>query len=355
MPELLLFALERTRALGEAVAAGLGLSLAPHEEREFEWGQHKARSLTSVRGRDVFVLHSLHGEPGASANDKLCRLLFFVGALKDAGAAAVTAVVPHLCYMRKERKTKPRDPVTTRYVAQLFEAVGVDRVVTVDVHDLAAWQNAFRCRTEHLEARPLFVSRLLPLLRGAEPAVVSPDPGGFKRAQAFHAALERALGRELPPVAMVEKRRSQGVVSGQRLFGDVDGRLAVIVDDMIVGGTTLARAAAACRREGAARVLACATHGAFTAAADEALAAPELEQVLVLDAVPPFALDPSGPARQKLTLVPSAPLFAVAIRRLHEGGSLIELEEAPWPEPAQPETTPLHTPPHAPRSTGAPS
>lgn len=330
MTEPLLFALGATRPLGQAVAARLGLELAPHEEREFEWGQHKARALCNVRGRDAFVLHSLHGEPGASVNDKLCRLLFFVGALRDAAAATVTAVVPHLCYSRKERKTKPRDPVTTRYVAALFDAVGTDRVVGLDVHDLAAWQNAFRaCRTEHLEARATFAGCLLPRLRGEEPAVVSPDPGGFKRAEAFQAGLARALGRELPPVAMVEKRRSGGVVSGERLFGDVAGRTALIVDDMIASGTTLARAARTCRREGARRVLALATHGVFTPAAEEALAEPALERVLVLDHVPPFALAPDGPARRKLELVPCAPLLAGAIRRIHEGGSLVELLEEP--------------------------
>jgi ribose-phosphate pyrophosphokinase len=156
---LALFSLRAGQAYAERVAAHLGVPLAPHEEREFEWGQHKARPLESVRGKDVYVVESLHGDVGQSVNDKLCRLLFFLGALRDAAAARVTAVVPFLCYARKERKTKPRDPVTTRYVAALFEAVGVDRVVTLEVHDLAAFQNAFRCRTEHLDARRTFARR----------------------------------------------------------------------------------------------------------------------------------------------------------------------------------------------------
>jgi ribose-phosphate pyrophosphokinase len=158
---MLLFALGATRAFGARVAERLGIvTLAEHEEREFEDGQHKARPLVSVRGRDVFVLHSLHGDDEQSVNDKLCRLLFFLGAVRDASAASVTAVVPFLCYSRKDRKTKARDPVTTRYVAALFEAMQVDRVVTLDVHNVSAFQNAFRCRTEHLEARGLFVEHL---------------------------------------------------------------------------------------------------------------------------------------------------------------------------------------------------
>ena len=191
---MLIFALNATRDLGTAVARALGLELAPHEEREFEDGEHKARPLISVRGRDVYVVQSLHGGPEASPNDKLCRLLFFAGALRDAGAARVTAVVPYLAYARKDRRTQLRDPITTRYVAQLIEAVGVDRVVTVDVHNLAAFENAFRCPTMHLEARPLFVAHLLPLLREREMAVVSPDAGGVKRAELFRESLARRSG-----------------------------------------------------------------------------------------------------------------------------------------------------------------
>ena len=158
-PRLRLFALQATAELGQAVADALGCRLAAHEERAFEDGEHKVRPLDAVGGANVYVVQSLHGGPAESANDKLCRLLFFVGALKDAGAARVTAVVPYLCYARKDRRTKPRDPVTTRYVAALVEAMGVDRVVAMDVHNPAAFENAFRCPAEHLEARPLFVRR----------------------------------------------------------------------------------------------------------------------------------------------------------------------------------------------------
>ena len=141
MPETLaLFSLRFDQTLGERVAGKLGIRLGAHEEREFEWGQHKSRPLESVRGKDVYVVQSLHGDAVHNVNDKLCRLLFFLGALRDADARRVTAVVPFLCYARKDRQTKPRDPVTTRYVAALFEAVGVDRVVTLEVHNLAAFQ-----------------------------------------------------------------------------------------------------------------------------------------------------------------------------------------------------------------------
>ena len=123
---LILFALHASHDFGQRVSDALGIPLAPHEEREFEDGEQKARPLISVRGADVYVLHSLYGDSVQSGNDKLLRLLFFIGALKDAAAARITAVVPYLAYARKDRKSKPRDPVTTRYVASLFEAVGTD-------------------------------------------------------------------------------------------------------------------------------------------------------------------------------------------------------------------------------------
>ncbi len=318
-----LFALDASRAYGERVAAALGIALSRHEEREFEDGEHKARPLDSVRGRDAYVIHSLYGEPGMSANDKLVRLLFFIGALKDASAARVTAVCPYLAYARKDRRTKPRDPVGSRYVAQLFEAVGTDRLVTLDVHNLAAYQNAFRIPAEHLEARGLFVAWCVARLQDEDVVVVSPDAGGVKRADAFRDSLARALGRPVG-AAFMEKRRSEGVVSGDAVVGEIASMTAFIVDDLIASGTTLARAAAACRKRGAQRVLAAATHGLFTGAAGTVLADPALETVLVTDSVPPFRLPPAM-IGSRVGVLDTAPLLAEAIRRLHGGGSLVEL------------------------------
>jgi ribose-phosphate pyrophosphokinase len=320
---LRLFALNTSRPYGERVAAALGVALASHEEREFEDGEHKARPLENVRGRDVYVIQSLYGEPGMSANDKLIRLLFFIGALKDASAARVTAVCPYLAYSRKDRRTKPRDPVSSRYVAQLFEAVGTDRVVTLDVHNLAAYQNAFRIPAEHLEARGLFVAWFAACLQDDPIVVVSPDAGGIKRADAFRDALSRALGRPVA-AAFMDKRRSEGVVSGEAVVGEVGGRTAIIIDDLISSGTTLARAAAACKALGASRVYAAASHGMFAGAAAEVLANPALEKVLVTDTIPPFRLPPAL-LGSRVEVLDSAPLFAEAIRRLHSGGSLVEL------------------------------
>lgn len=323
LDDLALFALDASHDYGAGIARALGVALQPHEERGFEDGEHKARPLASVRGRDVFVVHSLYGDRQQSVNDKLCCLLFFVGALRDASAGRVTVIAPYLCYARKDRRTKFRDPVTTRYVAQLFEAVGADRVVTVDVHNLAAYQNAFRCATEHLEARMLFVDHFAPLVRDVEAIVLSPDEGGVKRANAFRHALGLALGRELPS-GFMEKHRSRGIVSGEGLYAEVRGRTAIIIDDLISTGTTLRRTAEAAMARGAHKVYAAATHGLFMSGADDALAHPALSRVVVTDTVPPFRLSPEVASR-KLVVLKTASLLAEAIRRIHAGGSVSEL------------------------------
>lgn len=321
----LLFALNSSRQFGERVATHLGLSLSEHEEREFEDGEHKARPLVNVRGKDVFVLQSLYGEDQQSGNDKLCRLLFFIGALKDASAGRVTAIVPYLAYARKDRKTKPRDPVTTRYVAVLFEAVGTDAVVTMDVHNLAAYQNAFRCRTENLEANQLLAHYFVPMLRDADVVVVSPDAGGVKRAERFRQLLGRRLDRPVG-AAFAEKYRSGGVVSGDMLVGDVKEKTAIIIDDLISTGTTLVRAARSCRAQGATTVLAAATHGLFMGDAPSVLAGDALERIAIVDTVPPFRLEDAD-VRNKVAVLSCAALFAEAIRRMHAGESITEMLE----------------------------
>ena len=317
-----LFALEATADLGKAVASRLGCKLAAHEERSFEDGEHKVRPLDSVRGANVYVIQSLHGGPSESANDKLCRLLFFIGSIKDAGAASVTAIVPYLCYARKDRRTKPNDPVTTRYVAGMFEAVGTDCVVTLEVHNPVAFENAFRCRTVALTGTPLFVDYVRTLKDEAF-SVVSPDTGGAKRAELFREALEASLGRPVGK-GFADKHRSAGVVSGDLFVGDVAGTTALIIDDLISTGGTLLRAARAARKAGARRVIAMVTHGLFMAGAVEVLNDPAIDRLVIADAVPPFRLA-EGPARNKVDVLPAAPLLAEAIRRLHAGEALSDL------------------------------
>jgi ribose-phosphate pyrophosphokinase len=324
--DLALFALDANHGLAQEVGRLLHLEIAPQEERRFEDGEFKIRPLTNVRNKDVFVLSSLYGEAGASVSDKLCRLLFFIGALKDAGARYVTVVAPYLCFQRKDRQTKPRDPIATRYLAQLLEAMGTDRVMTIDAHNLAAYQNAFRCDSEHLDAQALFARHFARLVGKEEVAVVSPDLGGEKRAELFRERLERTLAR---PVAkgFMDKRRSEGKVTGDIFAGDVKGRIAIVLDDLISGGGTMARVAAACRNEGAQAVWCAATHGVFSTGAAGVLERAPIDRIVVTDSVPLPAHMSSDLMQKRLAVVSVANLVAQAIRCCHGGGSITKLLE----------------------------
>lgn len=325
--KLKIFALGATNELGQRIADALGQPLAPLEEREFEDGEHKARPLDTVRGADVYVVQSLHGGPEQSPNDKLCRLLFFIAALKTNGAARVTAVVPYMAYARKDRQTKARDPLTARYVAQLFEAVGADRVVTMEAHNVAAFQNAYRCEAIALDTRGALIERAAHLAGDGSVTVASPDPGGVKRAQLFRESLEERLGRPVG-FALMEKRRSAGVVSGTIMAGDVASARVLIIDDMISSGATMIRAAQALRQSGAADVWALAAHGLFTEGALKALSDKAISGWIVTDTVPLFRLDGHRSQNARVEVVSAAPLLADAIRQLHEGSAIIDLPAA---------------------------
>ena len=320
---LRVFALHGTGALGTKIAHLVGRDLCAIEERSFEDGEHKIRSLETVAGCDVYVVHSLHGGPEESPNDKLCRLLFFVSALKDAGAARVTAVAPYLCYARKDRRTKAQDPVTIRYLAALFEAAGIDAIVTLEVHNEAAFENAFRCPSVALSTAPLLIGKIREIAADRAICVVSPDLGGGKRADLLREALEKAVGRPIGK-ALVEKHRSSGVVSGDLFAGKVANALCVVVDDLVSTGGTLVRAAKAARAHGAKEVIACVAHGLFMSGAESALADPSIDRIIATDSVPPFRLAP-GPVLAKLDIISAAPLFAETIRRLHHNETVDDL------------------------------
>lgn len=326
LSNLRLFALEATRPFGTAVGKAMAEPLQPHEERAFEDGERKIRPLVSVRGADVYVIQSLHGDRTQSVHDKLCHLAFFLGTLRESGAARVTAAIPYLCYARKDRRTKPRDPVATRYVATILEAMGVHRVVCLDVHNIAAFENAFRCETVHLEMRRTFIEHILAHKNDGAArdfAAVSPDLGGAKRTESLRQTLENRLKRPVS-MAFLEKYRSAGVTTGEIFAGDVAGKTAVIVDDLVSTGATLARAANACKAAGAREIIAVATHGLFVGEASKILGEAPIDRLLVSDSIPPFRLG-AGTARERLEIVSAAPLFAEAIGRLHGGGSVTEL------------------------------
>jgi ribose-phosphate pyrophosphokinase len=310
---------EQADPFAHALAEGLGVMLAGHEDRLFQDGERRLRPLVSPRNADAYVLCSLHGGPQESPHDKLCRLLMFIATLRDHGAAHVTAVVPYMAYARKDRQTQPFDPLSLRYVAQMFEALGTARVIVLEAHNVAALQNAFRCEAMNLDAHGAFSGVAAELAATGERLVVaSPDPGGVKRAQLWRESLEEGLGCDVG-FAMVDRRRSSGLASSSCLVaGDVSGASVLLLDDLIASGETMQRGAVALRRAGAVRVIACATHGLFIDHAARALTDEHIDQVIVTDSVPSFRLPAAGPVRHKLRTVTCVPLFVEAIRTCHE-------------------------------------
>jgi ribose-phosphate pyrophosphokinase len=303
----LLFALQGSELHAARVAQRLGCSLARHEEREYEDGEHKCRPLDPVNGREVVVFHALYGDQRQSANDKLCRLLFFCSALKDAGARQVQVVTPYLCYGRKDRRNQPQDSTITRYVAAFFEASGVDRLIALDVHNPAAFDNAFRLPAWNLPCAELFAEHFASQVGDAQVVAVSPDSGGTKRAEQFRQALERRLGRSVGS-ALMEKHRAHTTLTGTLLIGDVSGKTAIVFDDLISTGETLKHAGLACRKAGAGRLFAAATHGLFTAGS-QLFDPPIFEHIAITDTVPPFRLPPDCVTRQ-LHVLDSTALIA---------------------------------------------
>lgn len=308
-----LFAINGSAEQGRAIARQLGIDVSAHEEREFEDGEFKIRPLISVRGIHAYVIHSLYGDAAVSPSDKLWRLAVFIGALKDAGAVQITAVAPYLAFARKDRRTKVHDPITIRYVAAALEAVGCSRMVTLDVHNDAAFENAFRCGTDHLESTELFAEFLKQRFADAPIALVSPDVGGIKRVAKVEAAL-RAAGPQDVAVGFLQKHRSSGVVSGPSdVIGEISARTVVIVDDLIASGATIKRAVDACARAGAGKIVGLATHGLFTGDAFSNLADPRLEEIVISDTVPSFRIK-QAELHDKLHVLAAAPVFAAAIR-----------------------------------------
>jgi ribose-phosphate pyrophosphokinase len=322
----LVCALRESRELAESIASHAGVGIVPVEERNFDGGEYKLRPLASVRGRVVFLVQSMAGSAAASTSDRLLRMLFLCYTLRDAGAASIVALLPYLAFARKDRRTQQRDPVTTRYVAQLLEAAGVSQVVALDVHNPAAFDNAFRVPAMHLTARTLFSGEICSAGAAAGLVVVSPDVGGIKRAQLLREMLERHCAAAVD-LAFLEKRRAAGVMSGGAVVGDVRARRVLILDDLCASGGTLIKAAAALRQAGAQDVQVAVTHAPLPVGMSALLADAAISRVLVTDSAGAqirLLRDP------RLQVLPIAPLFASALSRIATHQPLTPLLER-WP------------------------
>jgi ribose-phosphate pyrophosphokinase len=273
---LMLFAGRSNPALAEAIAEKLGVMLGEVELKTFANGETYVRFDESIRGSDVFIVQS--GSP--PVNDHLVELLIMIQAAKLASAKRITSVIPWFTYSRQDKKSAPREPFTAKLVADALEVAGVDRVVTMDLH-AGQIQGFFTIPVDHMTALQLFAQHYRDKgLSGEQVVAVSPDPGRAKMARRFGQMLEADL-------AILNKVRPEhDTAEVTEVIGDVQGKVALMSDDMIVTGGTLIAGATALREAGATEVYACATHGLFPGNAFEKIAASELTQVTVTDTVP---------------------------------------------------------------------
>ena len=309
--EIKLFTGNSNRALAEAISAHVGVPLGGAEIGRFSDGEVQVEITENVRGGDVFVIQSIC----TPTNDNLMELLLMLDAFKRASAKRITAVIPYYGYARQDRKVAPRVPISAKLIADLITTAGAARVLTVDLH-AGQIQGFFNVPVDNVYANPVLLQYLRKRLGNSEVTVISPDAGGVERARAFAKRLDAHL-------AIIDKRRIRANVVGEmQIIGEVDGRAAVIVDDMVDTAGTLCTAAEAVRAAGAPLVVACATHAVLSGPAVTRLAESKLDELVVTDTIP---LRPEASRLEKITVLPVASLLAEAIQRTHDEASISSL------------------------------
>jgi ribose-phosphate pyrophosphokinase len=308
--ELRVFTGNAHPALGEAIARFLGIPLGRAYLARFSDGEVWFQIQDNVRGADVFLVQP----SGPPVNENLMELLVMLDAFKRSSASRITAVMPYYGYARQDRKDKPRVPISAKLVADLLSTAGTDRLLTMDLHATQI-QGFFDIPVDHLFAAPViidYVARLkLPKL-----TIVAPDAGGVERARAYAKRLEASL-------AIVDKRREQpNVAEIHNVIGDVEGRTALIVDDIVDTAGTLTKVAEALRNAGAREVLATASHAVLSGKAVERVQQSPLSKLIVTDSIP---LAEEKRACPKIVVLSIAELMAKAIRNIHEEASVTSL------------------------------
>jgi len=297
-------------ALANAICSYLGVPLGKAEHGKFSDGETRYQILENVRGEDVFVV-----QPCSNPVDfHLMQLLLMIDAFKRASAWRITPVIPYYPYARQDRKDRPRVAISAKLVADLLETAGSSRVLTLDLH-APQIQGYFNIPVDHLFASPVLVEHFQKMQLGPI-TVVSPDAGGVERARFF----AKRIGA---PLAIVDKRRIDVNVSEvMNLIGDVEGRPALVIDDMIDTAGTLVKTAEALLDHGATRVFAACTHPVFSGPAAERIMNSKIEEVVVTDSVP---LNAAARQMTKITVLSVAGLLARGIQSIHEETSISEL------------------------------
>jgi len=293
--------------LAQEVARYLGIDLGPMVRKRFADGELYVQIQESIRGCDVYLIQPTC----CPVNDRLMELLIMIDACRRASARQVTAVIPYYGYARADRKTAGRESITAKLVANLITEAGAGRILAMDLHS-AQIQGYFDIPFDHVYGSPVLLDYLASK-QLTDIVVVSPDVGGVARARAFAKKLGDA------PLAIIDKRRqAHNVAEVMNLIGDVSGKTAVLVDDMIDTAGTICEGARLLRREGARQVYACATHAVFSHPAIERLSSGVLEEVIVTNTIPV----PEEHRFEQLTVLSVANLLGETIWRIHEDSSV---------------------------------
>jgi ribose-phosphate pyrophosphokinase len=309
MDNLKIFTGNANRPLAEKICRYLGLPLGEAVVGRFSDGETSVEFRENVRGMDVFVVQPT----SIPANDHLMELLIMMDALKRASAASITAVVPYYAYARQDRKTAPRVPISAKLVANLLTTAGTNRLLTMDLHT-GQIQGFFNIPVDHLYAAPVTLEYIRANFTG-DLVMVSPDAGGVERSRAFAKRLDASL-------AIIDKRREATVIKAMTLVGNVWGKEAIILDDMITTGSTVAMAAELLMRHGARTVHACVTHPVMSRNAVSLLQSSLVQTLAVTDTIP---LSPEAATLDKIRVLSVAPLLGEAIRRIHNRDSVSSL------------------------------
>ena len=307
--DIKLFACNSNIPLAEKIAAQLGLPLSRCTVGKFSDGEINVSIGETVRGSDVFIIQSTC----TPVNDNLMELLIMIDAMKRASAGRITAVIPYFGYARQDRKSKSRDPISSKLVADLITAAGADRVLTMDLH-AAQIQGFFNIPLDHLEGMPI-LSQYIERKELEDLVIVSPDLGSVNRARKIANRLD-------VPIAIIDKRRPKPNVSEiMNIIGDIKDKNLLIIDDIIDTAGTLCNAANALKERGAKSVRACATHGILSGPAVERIRDSALDELILLDTIP---LDDEK-ILPKIKVESVAPIFAQAIQRIYADQSVSTL------------------------------
>ncbi|HMM69458.1 ribose-phosphate diphosphokinase [Gudongella oleilytica] len=294
------------RDLVKKICSELDIQLGNCEVTHFSDGEINVNIGETVRGCDVYIIQPTN----SPVNDNLMELLILIDAVKRASAGRINAVIPYYGYARQDRKTKAREPITAKLVANLITTAGADRVVSMDLH-AGQIQGYFDIPVDHLSSIPLLANYFKNIV-DEDTVIVSPDLGGVTRARTFANILDL-------PIAIIEKRRPKANVSEvMNVIGEIEGRNVILVDDIIDTAGTIVKAASVLKSFGAKKVYGCATHGVLSGPALERIHTSELEKFVITDTIPL-----SDEAKiDKIEVVSVAPLFAEAIKRINSNESV---------------------------------